>query len=88
MSIKNKLKQTKTTDDSVIFNDGPSGFERGLKLDRIVDFVKVNRNFLWLVKWEGHHQLDYVTYEDMKLNGSEEAFAYLENCLKEGSYDG
>ena len=88
MSIKNKLKQTKTTDDSIIFNDGPSGFERGLKLDMIVDFVKVNRNFLWLVKWEGHHQLGYVTYEEMKSNGREEAVAYLENCLKEGNYGG
>ena len=88
MSIKNKPEPTKTNCTRVIFNDGPSGFELGFKLDMIVDFVKANESFLWRVKWEGDHPLGWVTQEEMKLIGRKKAILYLENCLKNGNYEG
>ena len=88
MSIKNKPEPTKTNGTSVIFNDEPPGFKRRLKLDSIVDFVKANESFLWRVKWKGDHPLEWVTQEKMKLIGRQKAVAYLENCLKNGNYEG
>ena len=88
MLIKNKPEPTKTNSTPVIFNDGPSGFELGLELDSIVDFVIANGNFLWRVKWKGDHPLGWVTQQEVKLIGRKKAVAYLENCLKNGNYEG
>lgn len=88
MSIKSKLEQTKTNGNSVTFNDGPSGIEMGLKLDKVVDFVKANRNFLRRVKQEGLYKLKCVTDQEMKLRGKKKTVVYLDNCLEHDNYDG
>uniref|UniRef100_A0A8D8LUS6 Heterochromatin protein 1 n=1 Tax=Cacopsylla melanoneura TaxID=428564 RepID=A0A8D8LUS6_9HEMI len=40
---------------------GPNGFERGLKLERIVGATDVTGNLTFLVKWDGCDELDLVS---------------------------
>ena len=69
--------------DSVCLVDRPSGFDRGLKLDRIVGLIRVNGKILFKVKWRELHSLEYVLYEEMKNKERQKSFEYLQSYFGE-----
>ena len=69
--------------DSVCLIDRPSGFDRGLTLDRIVKLIRVNGKILFKVKWRKLYSLEYVTFEEMKNNEMEKGLEYLQNYFGE-----
>ena len=69
--------------DSVCLIDRPSGFDRGLTLDRIVKLIRVNGKILFKVKWRELYSLEYVTLEEMKNNEMEKSLEYLQNYFGE-----
>ncbi|KAI0984110.1 hypothetical protein GJ496_011884 [Pomphorhynchus laevis] len=68
-------------------DSNPTGYDLNLKIEKILGIARKDKEFMYLVKWQGVDQSEFVPRTIMNEKYAQDVIAYLNSLIQWCDYD-